>query len=379
MSRPGQRGSISRFGVLLAMAWCVGGLPGAGAATGSDAASEGPFRELYEELVEIDTTLSDGSCTIAAEAMARRLQSAGMPAPAMQVLAPADRPKSGSLIARLPGRDAKLVPIMLLAHIDVVEARRDDWDRDPFTLVEEDGFFYARGASDDKAMAAIFTDLLVGWQQARYVPRRGVTLALTCGEETPNTFNGVSWLLQTHPELMRAQFVLNEGAGGLLDAAGRPVSLDVQAGEKVYQDFTLEITQAGGHSSRPTRDNAIDRMSAAVSRLSAHQFPVSLNETTRNYFLAQAELSPPDIASDMRAIVADPGDGAAAARLWTANPTWNGMLRTTCVATEFLGGHAPNALPQRARVNVNCRILPGVPVEQVRMNSSACSRTRRSR
>ena len=160
--------------------------------------------------------------------------------------------------------------------------------------------------------------------------------------------------------------MLNEGAGGLLDAAGRPVSLDVQAGEKVYQDFTLEITQAGGHSSRPTRDNAIDRMSAAVSRLSAHQFPVSLNETTRNYFLAQAELSPPDIASDMRAIVADPGDGAAAARLWTANPTWNGMLRTTCVATEFLGGHAPNALPQRARVNVNCRILPGVPVEQVR-------------
>jgi acetylornithine deacetylase/succinyl-diaminopimelate desuccinylase-like protein len=329
-------------------------------------AGEADFRSLYEELVETNTTLSSGSCTEAAGKMARRLQAAGMPAGALQVLAPPDRPRSGSLVARYAGRDAGLDPIMLLAHIDVVEARREDWQRDPFTLVEENGFFYARGASDDKAMASIFTDLLVGWAQRGYRPQRGVTLALTCGEETPETFNGVEWLLQTRPELMRAKFVLNEGAGGLLDASGRPVSLEVQAGEKVYQDFTLELTHAGGHSSRPTRENPIVRMSAALVRLGAYQFPVALNDATRGYLQAQSQLQPREIAVDMQAVLADPANDAAVQRLWTANPAWNGMLRTTCVPTQFDGGHAPNALPQRARVNVNCRILPGVPVEQVR-------------
>ncbi len=327
---------------------------------------EAAFRELYKELVETNTTLSAGSCTAAAQKMAARLQRAGMPAGSMQVLAPAEHPQSGSLIASFPGKDARLEPIMLLAHIDVVEARREDWVRDPFTLVEENGFFYARGSSDDKAMASIFTDLLVRWSEQKYQPQRGVTLALTCGEETSEHFNGVQWLLKTHPGLMRAKFVLNEGAGGLLDANGKHLSLDVQAGEKVYQDFKLEVTHHGGHSSRPTRENPINRMAAALTRLAAHQFPVSLNDTTRAYFLAQAEMQPPEIAADMRAIVKDPTNDAAAQRLWTANPSWNGMLRTTCVSTQFEGGHAPNALPQRATVNVNCRILPGVPMEQVR-------------
>ena len=327
---------------------------------------EADFRDLYKELVETNTTLSAGSCTAAAEKMATRLQKAGMPASSMQILAPAEFPRSGSLVASFPGKDAKLEPIMLLAHIDVVEARREDWVRDPFTLIEEDGFFYARGASDDKAMASIFTDLLVRWSEQKYQPKRGVTLALTCGEETSDHFNGVHWLLEKHPSLMKAKFVVNEGAGGLLDANGRQLSLDVQAGEKVYQDFKLEVTHPGGHSSRPTRENPINRMAAALMRLAAYQFPVSLNDTTRAYFLAQAEMASPEVSADMRAIVADPSNDAAAQRLWTANPSWNGMLRTTCVATQFDGGHAPNALPQRARVNVNCRILPGVPMEQVR-------------
>ena len=356
-----------RFPGLLAVLICAGkaGIAASAAAPQSYPGEAG-FRELYQELVETNTTLSVGSCTAAAEKMASRLQRAGMPAPSMQILAPAEFPKSGSLIASYPGKDASLAPIMLLAHIDVVEARREDWARDPFTLIEEDGFFYARGSSDDKAMASIFTDLLVRWSEHGYKPRRGVTLALTCGEETSDHFNGVKWLLETQPALMKARFVLNEGAGGLLDADGRHLSLDVQAGEKVYQDFTLEVTHKGGHSSRPTRENPINRMAAALTRLAAYQFPVSLNDTTRAYFLAQAEMATPEVAADMRAIVADPANDAAAQRLWTANPSWNGMLRTTCVTTQFEGGHAPNALPQRARVNVNCRILPGVPMEQVR-------------
>jgi acetylornithine deacetylase/succinyl-diaminopimelate desuccinylase-like protein len=353
---------VTSFAVATGLFACIGNAATRPSGDGGEAA----FRELYKELVETNTTLSSGSCTEAAGKMAQRLRAAGMPAASMQVLAPPEHPRSGSLIASYPGRDGSLEPIMLLAHIDVVEARREDWERDPFKLVEEDGFFYARGVSDDKAMASIFTDLLVRWSESKFVPRRGVKLALTCGEETPENFNGVKWLLATHPGLLRAQFVLNEGAGGRLDANGKPETLEVQAGEKVYQDFTLETTDIGGHSSRPTRENAIYRMSAALQRLGAYQFPVSLNDVTRSYFQAQSEFVPPDQAADMHAILRNPQDDAAAQRLWTAEPSWNGMLRTTCTATEVTGGHAPNALPQRATVNVNCRILPGVSVEDVR-------------
>jgi acetylornithine deacetylase/succinyl-diaminopimelate desuccinylase-like protein len=327
---------------------------------------EGEFRALYRELVEINTTLSSGSCTAAAEAMAARLQAAGMPKESMRVLAPAERPKSGALVAVYPGRDPKLEPLMLLAHIDVVEARREDWERDPFKLVEEDGFFYARGASDDKAMAAVFTDTLVRFSEQGFKPLRPVKLALTCGEETPSTFNSVDWLLRTQPDVLKAKFVLNEGAGGLLGADGRHVALDVQAGEKVYQDFELETTNPGGHSSRPVRDNAINDLAAGLARLATYQFPISVNTTTRAYFEAQARLAPAPVAADMLAVLRDPPDAAAAERLWAANPGWNSMLRTTCIATQIEGGHAPNALPQRAHANVNCRILPGVPIETVR-------------
>lgn len=328
---------------------------------------EAEFRDLYRELVEIDTTLSAGSCTEAEEAMARRLRAAGLPEEGIRILAPADRPKSGALIATLPGSDRELLPIVLLAHIDVVEARREDWGRNPFELVEEGGFFYARGASDDKAMAAAFTDALIRYRREGFVPRRDLKLALTCGEETPATFNSVKWLLATQPEVLRAKFVLNEGAGGLLDASGKPQLLQVQAGEKIYQDFQLETSDRGGHSSRPGRTNAINQLVAGLARLAAHQFPISLNSTTRAYFEQQAALAPPAVAADIRTVLdSDPPDAAAADRLWTVDPTWNGMMRTTCVATQVQGGHAPNAMPQRASANVNCRILPGVPVESVR-------------
>jgi len=344
---------------------CLGPL-GLQAAAAPVDTGEASFRSLYKELVEINTTLSSGSCTEAAEAMAARLQAAGMPRDSMQVLAPPDRPKSGALIAELPGRDRSLEPVMLLAHIDVVEANRADWTRDPFKLVEEGGYFYARGSSDDKAMAAVFTDILVRFKTQGFQPKRGLKLALTCGEETSDTFNSVQWLMQTHPETLKAEFVLNEGAGGLLGPDGKPVALDVQAGEKTYQDFTLATTNPGGHSSRPVKNNAINELAAGLMRLAAHQFPASLSDTTRAYFEEQAKLSPPAIAADMRAILKDPSDAAAAEGLWAANPSWNGMLRTTCVTTEISGGHAPNALPQRASANVNCRILPGVPIETVR-------------
>ncbi len=354
--------------LLSSIAWSLGatvllaGMPQARAADDGEA----DFRSLYRELVEINTTLSVGSCTQAAEAMAARLQAAGLPKDAMEIIVPPEHPKDGALIATLPGKDRKAPAVMLLAHIDVVEARREDWERDPFQLVEENGFFYGRGVSDDKAMAAVFTDLLIRFHREGFQPRRDVRLALTCGEETSEHFDGVEWLLKNRPETMQAGIVLNEGSGGLLDAQGQPVSLGIQAGEKVYHDFRLETTNVGGHSSLPVRVNAITQLAAGLERLGAYQFPVRLNDTTRAYFSKQAELQKdPQIAADMRAIVANPDDADAAARLWTANPGWNGMLRTTCVATQINGGHAPNALPQRATANVNCRILPGQSIDDV--------------
>ena len=326
---------------------------------------EAAFRNLYKELVEINTTRSGGSCTQAAEAMRAHLLAAGIPTGDTQILTTPDHAKDGALIAVLRGRDARAKPILLLAHIDVVEAKREDWVRDPFKLVEEDGWFYARGASDDKAMAAVFTDTLVRYKKEGFKPRRDIKLALTCGEETPDSFNTVRWLTQTQPQVLSAAFALNEGAGGDLDSNGKPVSLQIQAGEKVYQDFELEASDVGGHSSRPTKNNPIVRLSAGLARLGAYNFPVSFNQATRGYFEAQSKLMPPAVAADMRTVLANPNDEAAVERLWAVNAGWNGSLRTTCVSTEIAGGHAHNALPQHARANVNCRILPGVPIAEV--------------
>jgi acetylornithine deacetylase/succinyl-diaminopimelate desuccinylase-like protein len=323
------------------------------------------FRALYEELVETNTTLSQGSCTLAAERMGARLLAAGYPAADVRVLATPERPKDGNLAAVLRGSDPAAPALLLLAHIDVVEANRADWDRDPFTLIEEGGYFYARGAVDDKAQAAVWVDTLIRLKAEGFIPRQDIKIALTCGEESPDVWNGVEWLLATHPDALSAGFALNEGARSRLDDEGNRIALEVQAGEKVYQDFQLEITNPGGHSSRPLPDNAIDRLANGLVRLWDQPFPLEVNATVRAYLVAMAEVTP-GLAADMLAVAAERPDAAAAGRLSAADPGFNAMLRTTCTPTMVNAGHAPNALPQRARANINCRILPGHTAAEVK-------------
>jgi acetylornithine deacetylase/succinyl-diaminopimelate desuccinylase-like protein len=332
---------------------------------------EAQFRAIYKELVETNTTLSAGSCTLAAERMAARLKQAGFPESDVQVLTVPEHPKEGSLVAVYPGRDPKLKAILLLAHLDVVEARREDWTRDPFTLVEENGNFYARGAVDDKAEAATWVDTLTRYRGENFRPRRTLKLALTCGEESGGSaFNGAQWLTQNRRELIDAAFAVNEGANGELDAHGQRVALEIQAGEKTAQNYRLEVTNPGGHSSRPVKDNAIYRLVAALARIEAYEFPAQFTDGSRAYFqgMAQIEAAKGDtgIAAAMRAFLKDPNDAQAIALVAAKDPSWNATLRTTCVATMLEAGHAQNALPQRARANINCRIFPGVATESVR-------------
>jgi acetylornithine deacetylase/succinyl-diaminopimelate desuccinylase-like protein len=335
------------------------------AATAEIRPDQTAFRGLYKELVETNTTLSAGSCTLAAERMAARLKAAGFKEGDLRLFSLADHPKEGGLVATLNGTDLKAKAILLLAHIDVVEAKREDWTRDPFVLVEENGYFYGRGASDDKAHAAIFTDTLVRLKQAGTKLRRPVKLALTCGEETGGAFNGANWLATEHKDWIDALFALNEGSVGLRDAAGKPVSLGIQAGEKVYQDFLIEARNPGGHSSRPRPDNAIYSLAAALVRIGQYEFPVQLSDTTRAYFSEMAKLTGGEAGAAMTRIIADPNDAEANA-IVSKDPTYHSMLRTTCVATRLDGGHANNALAQRATANINCRMFPGDPIENVR-------------
>ncbi len=342
-------------------------LGAAASARSAEAAPTGraALREIFEELVETNTTLSAGSCTLAAERMAARLRTAGLPERDIHIVTDPAHPKEGSLVARLEGSDASLKPMLLLAHIDVVEAKREDWVRDPFTLIEENGFFYARGVADDKAMAAIWIDTLLRSLHGELKPRRDIKLALTCGEETTGAYNGVQHLLNEQRELIEAGFALNEGASGKLDENGKRVMLSVQAGEKASQNYRLEVTNRGGHSSRPVKDNAIYHLAAALGRVSALEFPVQLNDTTRLYFARMGEILGGTMGAAMKAFLANPTDTQALGTV-IADPANNAMLRTTCVATTLEGGHASNALPQRARANVNCRIYPGSSIEDVR-------------
>jgi acetylornithine deacetylase/succinyl-diaminopimelate desuccinylase-like protein len=328
--------------------------------------SEAEFRDIYRELVETNTTLSEGSCTAAAQAMAARLAKAGLSSNDIHVIIPPDLPRQGNLVAVLHGRDSQAGALLLLAHIDVVEAKREDWERNPFKLVEEDGYFYGRGSADDKSMAAIFVDAFIRYQKTGYRPERTIKLALTCGEETPFDFNGVEYLLAHHRDLIDAAFAINEGGGGRLDAEGRRLYNGVLAAEKVYQDFRFEITNPGGHSSRPVKDNAIYRLADSLVRLSKFQFPFEFNATTKAFFEQMAKLETGQMAEDMRAILRSPPDAAALARV-AHDPSYNAILHTTCVATMLDAGHAPNALPQRARANVNCRIFPGHTQEEIRL------------
>ena len=332
-------------------------------------AGEQRFRELYKELVETNTTLSAGNCTLAAERMAARLKAAGIPDSDLHLFTAPDHPKEGGLVAVYPGRDPKLKAILLLAHLDVVEAKREDWTRDPFTLVEESGSFYARGAMDDKAEASIWVDLLIRYRTENYRPRRTLKVALTCGEEGA-PFNGTEWLTKNRRELIDAAFALNEGAWGELDASGQRVAHQVEAGEKFPQNYRLEVTNPGGHSSRPVKDNAIYRLAAALTRIGAYEFPVQFNDANRAYFTGMAKIQAAkgasEVANAMNAFLRDPNDASALALVTSKDPSWNATLRTTCVATMLDAGHATNALPQRARANVNCRIFPGTSPETVR-------------
>jgi acetylornithine deacetylase/succinyl-diaminopimelate desuccinylase-like protein len=348
--------SIRRAACLLLL---MSSLPAA-AATPDELA----FREIYRELVETNTTLSAGDCTALSQMIAARLRTAGYPDSAIHVIVPPDMPKQGNIVAVLDGRNKRAKALMLLAHLDVVEAKREDWERDPFVLVEEDGYFYGRGTADDKAMAAIFVDAMIRFKRDGYRPDRSLKLVLTCGEETPNEFNGVSYLVENHRSLIDAALAINEGGGGRLDASGKHIFNGVQAGEKVYQDFRLEITNPGGHSSRPLKDNAIYRLAAALIKISQYEFPFELNDTTRLFFKRMADIGTGAVAADMRAITRKVPDEAALKRL-AVDPTYNSILRTTCVATMLDGGHAPNGLPQRAGANVNCRILPSHPQQEI--------------
>ena len=329
-------------------------------------ADEAAFRAIYKELVETNTTLSAGSCTLAAERMAARLKAAGFRDQDLHIVPAPGKPKEGSLVAVLPGHGPRAKAMLLLAHVDVVEANRADWERDPFTLIEENGFFYARGTSDDKAQAAVWVDTLIRFKREGFVPRRTVKMALTCGEETAGAFNGAEQLAKTHRALIDAEFALNEGAGGLLNEQGEPVVLNIQAGEKFPQNYRLEVVNPGGHSSRPVRENAIYRLADAMVKIRAYDFPVRVNDATRGYFRAMTRLVPGAAGTAMGRFAADPADASAAASIAGADPAWNAILRTTCVATMLDGGHATNALPQRAGANVNCRIFPGNSVEEVR-------------
>ena len=323
------------------------------------------FRALYKELVETNTTLSAGSCTLAAERMAAHLKAAGFADADLHPFAAPDHPKEGGLVAVLPGRDPKAKAVLMLAHLDVVEAKREDWARDPFTLVEENGNFYARGAADDKAMASVWVDTLVRYKKEGFKPRRTLKMALTCGEETSGAFNGAQYLASNKRDLIDAAFAVNEGGGGSLDAAGKPLFLGIQVGEKLSQNYTLEVTNPGGHSSRPQPDNAIYHLASALVHIQAYRFPVTLNDTTRDFFTRTAATQPAEQRDAILALLKNPQDekARAAAEKDLDN---NAILHTNCVATMLDAGHATNALPQRARANVNCRIFPGTSVEEVR-------------
>lgn len=319
-------------------------------------------RDIYEELVEINTSQSVGDTYQASQAMAARLKAAGFPDSDVQTFETA--PKRGNVVARLHG-SGKRKPILLLAHIDVVEALRTDWTTDPYELVEMDGYFYGRGTGDDKFMAATFVANMIRWKKEGYRPDRDIILALTTDEEIADRNEyGINDLIKNHRPLIDAEFALNEG-GGVALQNGRPRWVSLQTSEKLYQGFWLEVTNKGGHSSQPTKDNAIYRLASGLARLEKFDFPVHLNETTRAYFDRLSTLQQGQEAQAMKGILASPPDAAAVAWLG-ARPAYNAQMRTTCVATRLEGGHADNALPQSARAMVNCRIVPGETPEQTR-------------
>ena len=316
------------------------------------------FRELYKELVETDTSVATGSCTALAAKIATRFKAAGFADSQVITFGDEKLPLDGGLVVTFPGSSRTAKPMLLLGHLDVVNARREDWERDPFKFIEGDGYFYGRGTSDMKVLDAIWIDTLIRYKAEGYRPKRTIKLALTCGEESGARTNGVQWLAENRPELIAAAFALNEGGGGDTDGKGKLVSQMMQIGEKSNRSFELQATNAGGHSSIPIDDNAIYELSDALFRVRSYKFPVRFNDTTRAYFAKVGGSRGGDLGSAMARLSRDPADKDAEAIVST-DRTLNSMLRTTCVATMLEGGHAPNALPQRAKATINCRIVPG--------------------
>jgi acetylornithine deacetylase/succinyl-diaminopimelate desuccinylase-like protein len=322
-----------------------------------------PAHEIFKQLIEINTTDSVGNVTTAAEAMAARLRDAGFAGADVLVAGPTEKKKN--MVARLHGT-GKRKPLLFIGHLDVVEARREDWTTDPFQFVEKDGFAYGRGTEDMKESDAILVTNFIRLKKEGFVPDRDLILALTADEEGGD-YNGVDWLLKTHRDWIDAEYCINLDGGEFEKQKGQRVLAAIQASEKVYVDFQLESLNPGGHSSVPSTDNAIYHLAGALTRLQNFSFPVDINEITRNYFERTAALTSGPIAADLRGAAKQPPDASAIARL-SAEPYYNALLRTTCVATMLSGGHAPNALPQTARANVNCRIFPGEDPENIRMS-----------
>jgi len=334
---------------------------GAGARAQTNDATKQLARDIFKQLVEINTTDSAGSTTVAAEAMAKRLRDAGFPASDIYVGGPNAR--KGNLVARLHGTGAHK-PILLICHLDVVEARREDWSMDPFQFIERDGYFYGRGTLDIKSGDTFLMMAMIRMKLEGYQPDRDIILALTADEEG-GAFNGVDWLIQNHRDLIEAEYVLNPDAGSFQLVNDRKSLVAIQASEKLYQDFELKVTNPGGHSSLPVADNAIYHLAEGLTRLEHYKFPFELNEVTRAYFDRMSAIVGGTVGTDMKAILRNPPDEAAVTHL-SNMPFYNGVTHTTCVATRLDAGHANNALPQMARANVNCRILPGHSSEETR-------------
>jgi acetylornithine deacetylase/succinyl-diaminopimelate desuccinylase-like protein len=352
---------IYRLKIVAIVAVLTGAMPGY--AQSVDKGLE-RFRDIYKELVETNTTLSAGDCTLAAKRMGARLKAVGYPDADLRVFIPDGHPKEGGLLAVLHGTDPQAKAILLLAHVDVVEAKREDWTRDPFTMVEENGYFYGRGTNDMKAQAAVWVDNMVRFREEGFKPKRSIKLALTCGEETNSALNGAGWLAKNERQAIDAEFALTEGTDGDLDAKGQRVALEILAAEKTSQNFTLETANPGGHSSRPVPDNAIYHLVRAIDRISRYEFPVQLDDANRAYFTGMSKILGGEVGEAMAAVVKNPDDAPSVALL-DKDRNWHAMLRTTCVATMLSAGHATNALPQRATANINCRIFPGVSREVV--------------
>lgn len=316
-------------------------------------------REIYKEMIEVQSGFTTGATTPIAESVAARFKAAGFPA--ADIFVGGAIPRKANVVVRYHGTGARK-PILLLAHIDVVEAKREDWSVDPFVFLEKDGYFYGRGTADDKAQAAVWTATLLRYKREGFRPDRDLIMALTADEEGGGPYNGVDWLLKNHRNLIESEYALNEGARGeIID--GKRVANDIGLSEKQYADFRLEVRNKGGHSARPVPDNAIYHLAGALYRLSSFSFPFKLNEVTRAYFQQLAKIEKGPLAADM--VKVSEGNEDAMRRLAAASAPMNAMMRTTCVATQLEGGHATNALPQLAAANVNCRILQEDSVDAV--------------